>query len=240
MEAKIKEYRIHTTIFCSPHNPTGRVWEREELEKAFEIFARNDVYVISDEIWSDLTLEGQTHIPLQSVSEDARHRTVAFYAPSKTFNLAGLVGSYHIIYNDYLRARIKRQSALSVYNAMNVLSMHALIGAYKDEGMEWVDELRQVLTKNVKYACAFIRDNFDGVVVSEPQGTYMLLLDCGKWLTDHGKTLDELLLAGVEVGVLWQDGRQFDRPDSIRMNLALPYPRVEEAFERLRKYAFVD
>ena len=240
MEAKIKHYRIHTTIFCSPHNPTGRVWEREELEKAFEIFARNDVYVISDEIWSDLTLEGQKHIPLQSVSEDARNRTVAFYAPSKTFNLAGLVGSYHIIYNDYLRARIKRQSSLSVYNAMNVLSMHALIGAYKDEGMEWVDELRQVLTKNVKYACKFIKDNFDGVDVSEPQGTYMLLLDCGKWLSDHGKTLDELLLAGVEVGVLWQDGRQFDRPDSIRMNLALPFSRVKEAFERLQKYAFVD
>ena len=240
MEAKIKEYRIHTTIFCSPHNPTGRVWEREELEKAFEVFARNDVYVISDEIWSDLTLEGQKHIPLQSVSEDARQRTVAFYAPSKTFNLAGLVGSYHIIYNDYLRARIKRQSALSVYNAMNVLSMHALIGAYKDEGMEWVDELRQVLTKNVRYACDFIKTNFDGVDVSEPQGTYMLLLDCGKWLADHGKTLDELLLAGVEVGVLWQDGRQFDRPDAIRMNLALPFSRVEEAFERLRKYAFTD
>ena len=240
MEAKIKKYRIHTTIFCSPHNPTGRVWEKEELEKAFEIFARNDVYVISDEIWSDLTLEGQKHIPLQSLSEDARNRTVAFYAPSKTFNLAGLVGSYHIIYNDYLRARIKRQSALSVYNAMNVLSMHALIGAYKDEGMEWVDELRQVLTKNVKYACDFIKANFEGVDVSEPQGTYMLLLDCGQWLKSHGKTLDELLLAGVEVGVLWQDGRQFDRPDSIRMNLALPFSRVEEAFDRLRKYAFVD
>ena len=240
MEAKIRQCHIHTVIFCSPHNPTGRVWKLEELEKAFEIFARNDVYVVSDEIWSDLTLDGYQHIPLQSVSEDARNRTVAFYAPSKTFNLAGLVGSYHIIYNDYLRARIKRQSALSVYNSMNVLSMHALIGAYKDEGMEWVDELRQVLTKNVKYAYEFIKANFEGVEVSEPQGTYMLLLDCGKWLSDHGKTLDELLLAGVEVGVLWQDGRQFDRPDSIRMNLALPFSRVEEAFDRLKKYAFVD
>ena len=240
MEAKIRKHHIHTMIFCSPHNPTGRVWEREELEKAFEIFARNDVYVVSDEIWSDLTLEGYQHIPLQSVSEDARNRTVAFYAPSKTFNLAGLVGSYHIIYNDYLRARIKRQSALSVYNAMNVLSMHALIGAYKDEGMEWVDELRQVLTHNIDYAFDFIKTNFKGVEVSKPQGTYMLLLDCGEWLSDYGKTLDELLLSGVEVGVLWQDGRQFDRPDSIRMNLALPFSRVEEAFERLKKYAFAE
>lgn len=238
MEKKIKRFNIHTTIFCSPHNPTGRVWERQELERAFEIFARNNVYVISDEIWSDLTLDGQKHIPLQSVSEDARNRTVAFYAPSKTFNLAGLVGSYHIIYNDYLRARIGRQSGLSVYNAMNVISMHALIGAYKDEGMEWVDELRTVLTRNVDFAYDFIRANFKGVDVSKPQGTYMLLLDCGQWLEENGKTLDALLLAGVEVGVLWQDGRQFNRPESIRMNLALPFERVREAFERLRKYAF--
>ena len=239
MEKKIRQYHIHTTIFCSPHNPTGRVWEREELEKAFEIFERNNVYVVSDEIWSDLILEGHKHIPLQSVSEDARNRTVAFYAPSKTFNLAGLVGSYHIIYNDYLRARIKRQSALSVYNAMNVLSMHALIGAYKDEGMEWVDELRTVLTGNVDFAYEFIKNNFKGVEVSKPEGTYMLLLDCGQWLKEHNKTLDELLLAGVEVGVLWQDGRQFNREDSIRMNLALPLARVQEAFARLKQYAFV-
>lgn len=239
MEKKIRQYHIHTTIFCSPHNPTGRVWEREELERAFEIFERNNVYVVSDEIWSDLILEGHKHIPLQSVSEDARNRTVAFYAPSKTFNLAGLVGSYHIIYNDYLRARIKRQSALSVYNAMNVLSMHALIGAYKDEGMEWVDELRTVLTGNVDFAYEFVKNNFKGVEVSKPEGTYMLLLDCGQWLKEHHKTLDELLLAGVEVGVLWQDGRQFNREDSIRMNLALPLSRVQEAFARLKQYAFV-
>ena len=240
MEAKIRKYHIHTMIFCSPHNPTGRVWERWELEKAYEIFARNNVYVISDEIWSDLILEDYKHIPLQSLSEDARNRTVAFYAPSKTFNLAGLVGSYHIIYNDYLRDRIKRQSALSVYNSMNVLSMHALIGAYSPQGEEWVDELRQVLTRNVDFAYNFVKENFPGVEVSKPQGTYMLLLDCGDWLRAHGKTIDRLLQAGVEVGVLWQDGRQFNREDSIRMNLALPYSRVEEAFNRLKKYVFVD
>ena len=150
------------------------------------------------------------------------------------------MGSYHIIYNDYLRARVKRQSALSVYNAMNVLSMHALIGAYSDTGMEWVDELRSVLTDNIDFAVEYIKTYFKGVDVSKPQGTYMLLLDCGDWLAAHGKSLDELLRAGVEVGVLWQDGRQFNREDSIRMNLALPRARVEEAFDRLRKFAFTE
>ena len=238
MEQKIKRYHIHTAIMCSPHNPTGRVWTRSELEKAYELFKKYNVYVVSDEIWSDLILKGYKHVPLQSVSEDAKYRTVAMYAPSKTFNLAGLQGSYHIIYNDYLRDRVARQSALPVYNAMNVLSMHALIGAYKPEGEEWLDELREVLTKNVDFACDFIHENFPGVEVSHPQGTYMLLLDCGKWLNVHNKTLDELLESGVEVGILWQDGRQFNRPDSIRLNLALPFSRVEEAFRRMKEYVF--
>lgn len=238
MEKKIVENHIHAAVFCSPHNPCGRVWERWEIEKAMELYRKHDVYVVSDEIWSDLILEGHKHIPTQSVSEDARNRTVAMYAPSKTFNLAGLVGSYHIIYNDWLRERILKESSLSHYNEMNVLSMHALIGAYKPEGYEWVDELRQVLTGNVEFACNFIQEHFDGVEVSKPEGTYMLFLDCTKWCEKHGKSIDELLKAGVEVGVIWQDGRPFHGPCHIRMNLALPMSRVQEAFERLRQYVF--
>lgn len=238
MEKKIAEKHIHAAVFCSPHNPCGRVWERWEIEKAMELYKKYDVFVISDEIWSDLILEGHKHIPTQSVSEDARNRTVAMYAPSKTFNLAGLVGSYHIIYNTWLRERVLKESSLSHYNAMNVLSMHALVGAYKPEGYEWLDELRQVLTGNVEFACRYIQDHFDGIEVSKPEGTYMLFLDCTKWCEKHGKTIDELQRAGVEVGVIWQDGRPFHGPCHIRMNLALPFSRVQEAFERLDRYVF--
>ena len=238
MEQKIVENHIHAAVFCSPHNPCGRVWERWEIEKAMEIYKKHDVYVVSDEIWSDLILEGHKHIPTQSVSEDARNRTVAMYAPSKTFNLAGLVGSYHIIYNDWLRERILKESSLSHYNEMNVLSMHALIGTYKQEGYEWLDELRHVLTGNAEFACNFIQEHFDGVEVSKPEGTYMLFLDCTTWCETHGKSIDELLKAGVEVGVIWQDGRPFHGPCHIRMNLALPLSRVKEAFGRLEQYVF--
>ena len=238
MEKKIVKNRIHAAVFCSPHNPCGRVWERWEIEKAMELYKKYDVFVISDEIWSDLILEGHKHIPTQSVSEDARNRTVAMYAPSKTFNLAGLVGSYHIIYNTWLRERVLKESSLSHYNAMNVLSMHALVGAYKPEGYEWLDELRQVLTGNVEFACRYIQDHFEGIEVSKPEGTYMLFLDCTKWCEKHGKTIDELQRAGVEVGVIWQDGRPFHGPCHIRMNLALPFSRVQEAFERLDCYVF--
>ena len=203
-----------------------------------ELCKKYDVYVISDEIWSDIILPGYRHIPTQSVSEDARMRTFAFYAPSKTFNLAGLVGSYHIVYNKRLRDRLRKESALSHYNSMNVLSMHALIGAYKPEGYQWVDELRQVIGENVDYAVSFIREKFEGVKLSRPQGTYMLFLDCTEWCAAHGKTIEALLKAGWDVGVAWQDGTMFHGPCHIRMNLALPLSRVQEAFRRLEQYVF--
>ena len=238
MERKIVENKIHAAVMCSPHNPTGRVWERWELEKAMELFRKHDVYVVSDEIWSDIIRVGHQHIPTQSVSEDAKMRTVAIYAPSKTFNLAGLVGSYHIIYNQRLKDRHDKESSLSHYNSMNVMSMHALLGAYKPEGYEWVDELNQVITGNVDWAVDYINAHFEGVEVSKPEGTYMLFLDCGKWCEDHGCDVGELLKKGWDYGVCWQDGRAFHGKTHIRMNLALPLSRVQEAFERLDKYVF--
>ena len=239
MEEKIRANNIHAMIFCSPHNPMGRVWERWEIEEMVALCEKLDVYIISDEIWSDLTLWGYDHIPTQSISEAAKMRTIALYAPSKTFNLAGLIGSYRIVYNDRLRHRMDKEGSLSHYNSMNVLSMHALIGAYRKEGYEWVDELRQVITENIDWACDFIATNFPGVQVSKPQGTYMLFLDCTAWCASHGKTIDQVQRAGWDVGVAWQDGRMFHGPCHIRMNLALPKARVEEAFRRLKEYVFI-
>lgn len=239
MDRKIKENGIHLAIFCSPHNPCGRVWEREEIEKAMEVFAANHCVVISDEIWSDIVMPGYKHIPTQSVSDDAKTRTVAFYAPSKTFSLAGLIGSYHIIYNPYLRDRVTRQGELSHYNDCNVLSMHALIGAYSAEGEEWANEMISVIDENFAYACDFIGKNFPGVQVMRPQGTYMLFLDCGEWLAAHDSTLRELEYRGVRAGVIWQNGEDFFGKNSIRINLALPKALLAEALERLKKYAFI-
>lgn len=238
MDRKLKENQIHAAVFCSPHNPCGRVWEKWEIEKAMEVYKNNDCIVISDEIWSDIILNGHKHTPTQSVNEDAKNRTIAVYAPSKTFNLAGLIGSYHIIYNQYLRDRVRAKSSKPHYNDMNVLSMHALIGAYKPEGYEWVDELCEVLSENINFACDYIKEHFDGVEVCKPEGTYMLFLDCTKWCESHGKTIENVLQAGWDVGVAWQDGRMFHGPCSIRMNLALPLSRVKEAFERLNTYVF--
>ena len=238
MDARLRKNRIHLAILCSPHNPCGRVWTREELEQAMKVFRRNRCIVISDEIWSDILLNGHKHIPTQSISEDAKQRTIAVYAPSKTFNLAGLIGSYHIIYDDYLRDKVRRQSAMSHYNSMNVLSMHALIGAYMDEGHQWVDELNQVLSQNINYAYDVIVNNFDGVEVSKPEGTYMLFLHCEEYCKKHEITIDDLIRKGWDVGVAWQQGAPFHDPWGIRMNLALPYSLVTEAMDRLKQYVF--
>ena len=238
MEQRLKNEKIHAAILCSPHNPCGRVWEREELEQAMELFRKYDVFVVSDEIWSDILLNGHTHIPTQSISEDARQRTAALYAPSKTFNLAGLVGSYHIVYNNWWRERIEKESSLSHYNAMNVLSMHALVGGYSPEGQAWLDELREVLSGNVNFACSYIADRFEGVTCTKPEGTYMLFVDCTGWCKAQGKTIGELEHALWDVGVAVQDGTMFHGPCHLRMNLASPRSRIEEAFRRMDEYVF--
>ena len=193
MEAKLAQNDIHAAVFCSPHNPCGRVWERWEIERAMELYRKYDCVVVSDEIWSDLILPGHRHVPTQSVSDDARRRTVALYAPSKTFNLAGLVGSYHVIYDKSLRDRVTSRSSKCHYNDMNV---------------------------------------------QKPQGTYMLFVDCSEWCAANGRDIDWVERACWRVGVAVQDGRMFHGPCHLRMNLALPLDRVQEAFGRMDRYVF--
>lgn len=238
MDRKIKENDIKVCVFCNPHNPCGRVWSREEIARAAEVYEKNGCKVISDEIWSDLILGRNCFTPFQSVNEYTRENTVALYAPSKTFNLAGLIGSYHVIYNKELREKVRAASSKSHYNSMNVLSMYALIGAYSDEGMDWLDDLRVVLGDNVRYACDYIAENLPEFETTMPQGTYMLFINCEKWCRSHSKNMDELLKAGWKVGVAWQDGRPFKDGYYIRLNLALPKSRVEEAFARISKYVY--
>ncbi len=237
MERRITENNIHAAIFCSPHNPCGRVWERWELERAMEIFERHHVWVISDEIWSDLLLDGNVHIPTQSVSPWAHEHTVALYAPSKTFNLAGLIGSYGIAYNPWLRDRLNKEASLSHYNAQNVLSMHALIGAYSEEGAAWTDELCQVLSANAALACERLNAH-PGVTCARPEGTYVLLADCRAWCDEHGVSHADFPRLGWNVGVTWHDGRLFACPGFVRIAVSVPHAQVTLALDRLDRYVF--
>lgn len=238
MERKLADSKARVAIFCSPHNPCGRVWERWELERAAGIFKKYDVTVLSDEVWADLVFSGHRHIPFQMVNEDARSRTAAFYGISKSFNLAGLGGGYHIVYNDGLRAKVDEILEYAMLDGINMLTTHALIGAYSPQGEQWLEECCQVLEKNAVYAVDFVRTQLDGVETSRLQGTYMLFIDCSEWCSTHGKTLDEVLKVGWNVGVGWQDGRLFEAPCHIRINLALPFAQIKEAFWRMKNYVF--
>jgi len=238
MEQKIVENKIHTAIICSPHNPCGRVWEKFELEKAMEIFEKHNVFVISDEIWSDLIFSGHKHIPTQKINSYAREHTISFYSPSKTFNLAGIVGAYHIIYNSWLSDRIAKESSLSHYNETNIFSMHALIGGYSEIGMEWLEELNKVLEKNLNYAYDFITKNFRGVKVSKVEGTYMLFIDCEEFCKEKNITHEELLKNFWSKGITLHDGNLFQAPNSFRLSLASPFSMIEDAFDRMDKFIF--
>ena len=232
MAERIERYGIKLAVLCSPHNPCGRVWKREELECAAEVFEAHDVVVVADEIWADIVFEGHEHLPFVSVSSDARERTIMLAAPSKTFNLAGLIGSYDIVFNPKLRERLHAASKASGYNSMNVLSMHALLGAYSAEGAKWADELVRVLEQNTRITCDFI-DRTPGLEAAQPEGTYMVFVDCSEWCTARGATLDTLLHALWDVGVAVQDGRPFGGTCHIRMNVALPERKLAEALGRM-------
>lgn len=239
MDRVLRESGAKLAIFCSPHNPTGRVWTREELEKAMDVFRANDCYVLSDEIWSDIVFSGHSHIPAQLVNEWAREHVMGAYAPGKTFNVAGLIGSYHIIYNPELRRRLKRYADGTNYNKMNLLSMYAQIGAYSPEGAEWTGELLQVLEGNAEYAYDFVKNELPLLRAPKPEGTYMFFVDCGEYMKKSGRDFEEILKAGWRAGVGWEDGRIFGGERHVRMNLALPRSLEEEAFRRLKELVFI-
>ena len=234
-EAKIVENNIKVAIFCSPHNPTGRVWDKEEIAEFVDICVKHDVKIASDEIWSDFIMGDKKHIPTQSVSDAARENVAAFYAPSKTFNLAGLVGAYSIIYNDEMRAECRTRAGMTHYNLPNILSAYALVGGYTG-GTEYVEELIKVIKKNQEHAYDVVKSWGDLVGIQKPQGTYVMFFDFTKFCEERGKTMDEVLARCVSVGVICQDGRPFHGPCHARFNFACPYGSVVEAFARLDKY----
>ena len=235
MERKIRQENIRAAVFCSPHNPTGRVWTREELERFSQICLSLGVTVVADEIWADFSRKGN-HIPMHSVSEGARNNTISFYSPTKTFNLAGLVVSYGVIWNEEQRKRFQTESNLSHYNNCNALSMEASIAAY-GEGGEWVDQLNRHIGKNTEYVSRYVKEQMPGVKTWEAEGTYLMWLD----FSGLGLTADEVVSrCNDRAGVLLNDGRTcIDNGDCcMRMNVAAPEAYVREGMKRLKEAFF--
>jgi cystathionine beta-lyase len=235
MEKKIVDENIKVAIFCNPHNPTGRAWSKEEIQAFVELCVKHDVHIIADEIWADFIVGDTPFTPTQSVSELAKMKVASMSACTKTFNLAGLVGAYSIIYDKETRDACRALAAQTHYNSPNILSVYALVGAY-NEGAGYVDELIKVIKSNMDHAYK-VMQSWGGLVKSQkPQGTYVMFLDWTEFCEKRGKTMDEVLQKCVSVGAIIQDGRPFHGPCHARVNFACPHSSVVEAFDRITKY----
>lgn len=234
MEQTIIKKNISIFIFCSPHNPTGRVWEKWEIEKVIELCDKYDVKIVSDEIWSDFIMDKTLkHIPTQSVNETARNITMSIYAPSKTFNIAGLVGGYSIIFNKNMKSKISKIGIATHYNEPNILSCSALIGGYEN-GADWVDEMTSYIRNNQKYVVNYINKHFEDIIVYLPQATYLLWIDFSEYITTN-EEFENIYSKMLELGVLPSNGKFFLGEKFIRLNVACPHSLCVEAMEILYK-----
>lgn len=236
MEDKIIKYNIKTLILCSPHNPMGRVWEYTELEEMSSILEKHNVKVISDEIWSEILIDGNHHTPIQEASEYLKYNSISLYSPNKGFNIAGLNISYHIIYDEDLESRVSKIGNETYYNMANILSLHALYGAYSQEGLEWLSELNEYIESNIDYVEKFIKQNFDDIKIVRPQGTYIIFMDFEEYLKNKSISMDDLIQKGYDYGIGWTDARPYKADFGIKLNLALPLSKVKTAMDRLKEY----
>ena len=226
-------------ILCSPHNPTGRLFSRAELEHIAEICERNGVLVISDEIHSDLVLWGKKHVPFASVSDWAREHSITLMAPSKTFNIAGLVTSIYIVPNAKLRAQMQHIVGGWMHiSGGNIFGLAAARAAYA-EGEEWYQQMLRYIEGNVEYLNEQLARRVPQISLIRPEATYIPLLDCRKLCGGElGMTMDELqqfmlntVKAAMNEGTLFGiEGTGF-----LRINLGTQRANLEEFVRRLEK-----
>ena len=231
-ERKIVQENIKLFILCNPHNPVGRVWNREELQYLGEICLRHHVIVVSDEIHNDFVYPGFEHTVFANVDPRFAEFTVTCTAPSKTFNLAGLQISNILISNETLREAFQKEIDKTGYDEPNALGAVACEAAYRG-GQEWLDQLRAYLLENLNFLRAYLQEKIPQIHLVEPEGTYLVWLDCSE-LGISGKELDQFI---VEKAGLWLDGGAMFGPsgaDFQRVNIACPRATLELALDKLK------
>lgn len=229
-EEKLKT-GVKAFILCSPHNPVGRVWKKEELEEIARLCLKYDVMIFSDEIHADLVFPGEKHIPIASLSDEVLENTITCMAPSKTFNLAGLEASYVIAANAEKRKKLKNQFLKSGYNGLlNTMANTALEAAYT-YGKPWLEELMQLLESHKNYVTEQLEAETN-LKVTRSEGTYLLWLNC-TGLGLSGKELKQFMIEKARVGLnagldYGDEGEQY-----MRMNIACPRATLEEGVNRI-------
>lgn len=230
-EQKIVRHSVKLFILCSPHNPVGRVWTKEELVRMGDICVQHGVTVISDEIHADFIYPGNTHIVFAGLKPEFEDITVTCTAPSKTFNLAGLQISNIFAANRTRRSRIRQELNRSGYSQLNIMGIVACKAAYL-KGEPWLEELKSYLTENLAFLRAFLEAHIPDIRLVEPQGTYLVWLDC-RALNLNDAALDELFVSRAK---LWLDaGTMFGQGGSgfQRINIACPRALLKKALEQL-------
>ncbi len=231
LEKKMQD-EVKAFIFCSPHNPVGRVWKKEELEKIADLALRYDVLLLSDEIHADLVFSPHQHIPIASLSEEISDQTITFMSPTKTFNLAGLQISYGITSSKDKRRRLENTLAIQGFRTLNTMGIIALDAAYR-YGRPWLEKLISILEKNKTYVLEQLpKKTNQKVRVYDSEGTYLLWMDFSA-LGLKDSALQRFLVEKAKVGLnagssYGKEGEQF-----MRLNIACPFERIEEAVERI-------
>jgi cystathionine beta-lyase len=219
-------------LFCSPHNPVGRVWTKEELLEVADICLKNNLVMISDEIHSDLIFKGYKHTPYAMLGQEMAMNSVTCVAPSKTFNVAGLSTSALIIPNPELRKKIEHVIDSLHIAGGNIFGSVAMEAAYA-HGDEWLRQALEYLEGNVQYLEEFVKENLPKVKVIHPEGTYMAWLDLsGLGLTDDEmrKFMIEKVKVGMNHGPIFGPGGEGFQ----RINLGCPRAIVKEAMTRMK------
>lgn len=231
MERKIADNHVKMLLLCSPHNPVGRVWTKEELLRVGEICQKHSVLVVSDEIHADFTYAGHTHRVFASVKSEFADFTITCTAPSKTFNLAGLQNSNIFIPNRQLRHAYKKELSACGCGGTNCMGMAACQAAY-EAGADWLEQLKQYLAGNLAYIRQFLREKLPDIALIEPEGTYLVWLDLRKL----GLTEQQQRQLIVQDAKLWLDtGTLFGQGGEgfERINIACPRTTIEQAMQRL-------
>jgi cystathionine beta-lyase len=232
LEEKTKDPQVKMAILCSPHNPVGRVWTRDELLRFGEICLKNNVLVVSDEIHGDLILEGYVFTPFAGISEAFTQSSITCTAPSKTFNLAGLKTSNITIADEHLRARFKKTLERTSLGGVGAFGVVALEAAY-NHGEEWLSQVLDYIMGNLRYLEKYIAEHLPQIKVVPLEGTYLAWLDC-RSLGLGKKELERMMLEEARVyldeGYIFGiEGEGFER-----VNLACPRSVLVEALERIR------
>lgn len=233
LEKKFADPKNKGMILCSPHNPVGRVWSKEELQKIVDIAKKYDKWIISDEIHCDLTRVGITHHPLLTVAPDYKDKIIVCTAPSKTFNLAGMQFSNIIIPNpDYQKAWVDFVDVKMSLSICNPFGLEAIIAAYT-HGDEWLDQLRAYIDDNINFIDQFVREHLPLVEMIKCEGTYLVWLDVSKYCADHQK-LEQLMLHKAKVVldegyIFGEEGIGYER-----INVASPRSVIVECMERIK------